>query len=56
MYKNDIPPLRRRDLPQFSGRDYPDSVALIDLLRIRALSTCSRCQGGRFKFYLFITC
>ena len=50
MYKNDIPLFRRL----FHGRDYPCSVGLIDLLRIRACQRVHVVKAVGSKFVSFI--
>ena len=54
MYKNDIPLLRRRDIPLFRGRNEPCSVCLIDLLRIRACQRVHVVKAVSLNFVSFI--
>ena len=54
VYKNDIPLLRRRDIPLFRGRNYPCSVCLIDLLRIRDCQRVHVVKAVGLNFVSFI--
>ena len=55
MYKNDIPLLRRHDIPLFRERNYPCSDGLIDLLHIRACQRIHVVKVVGLKFVSFIT-
>ena len=53
-YKNDIPLLRRLDVPLLRGRNYPCSVCLIDLLRIHACQRVHVVKVVGLNFVSFI--